>query len=167
MKREPTSCRDPSWSEYVSAPGQPGVGFLSTLEGFGFVSGWTFPNRPFVGARPVLIRLAGNGLDIPADSRDDFPVSPVVVAVSFAVFYQSRERDAPAPNRTLIGKVIAPRPGTYALILLCASNARIQIGRLGKMHLQTGYYVYLGSAFGPGGLNSTFLSFLARNNPTG
>ena len=50
--------------------------------------------------------------------------------------------------------VIAPRPGTYALILFCASNTRIQIGRLGKMQLQTGYYVYLGSALGPGGLRA-------------
>ena len=50
--------------------------------------------------------------------------------------------------------VIAPRPGNYALILFCASNARIQIGRLGKMQLQIGYYVYLGSALGPGGLRA-------------
>ena len=50
--------------------------------------------------------------------------------------------------------VILPRPGTYALILSCASNARIQIGRLGSMRLQRGYYVYLGSALGPGGLRA-------------
>ena len=50
--------------------------------------------------------------------------------------------------------IIEPKPGTYALILSCASNARIQIGRLGVMHLQRGYYVYLGSALGPGGLRA-------------
>ena len=50
--------------------------------------------------------------------------------------------------------VIEPKPGTYALILSCASNARIQIGRLGTMQLQRGYYVYLGSALGPGGLRA-------------
>jgi Uri superfamily endonuclease len=52
------------------------------------------------------------------------------------------------------GMVIEPKPGTYALVLSCASDARIQIGRLGTMHLQRGYYVYLGSALGPGGLRS-------------
>jgi Uri superfamily endonuclease len=51
-------------------------------------------------------------------------------------------------------KVIQPKPGTYALILSCASTARIQIGRLGTMQLQRGYYVYLGSALGPGGLRA-------------
>ena len=50
--------------------------------------------------------------------------------------------------------VIEPKPGTYALILSCASNARIQVGRLGTMQLQCGYYVYLGSALGPGGLRA-------------
>jgi Uri superfamily endonuclease len=50
--------------------------------------------------------------------------------------------------------VIAPKPGTYALILSCASHARIQVGRLGTMQLQHGYYVYLGSALGSGGLRA-------------
>ena len=49
---------------------------------------------------------------------------------------------------------IEPMPGTYALILFCASNARIQIGRLGMMQLQRGDYIYLGSASGPGGLRA-------------
>jgi len=50
--------------------------------------------------------------------------------------------------------VIDPKPGTYALVLSCASHAGIQIGRLGTMQLQRGYYVYLGSALGPGGLRA-------------
>lgn len=53
-----------------------------------------------------------------------------------------------------MGMVIGPKPGTYALILSCASKARIQVGRLGIMQLQHGYYVYLGSALGPGGLRA-------------
>ena len=36
----------------------PGIGFLGTLEGFGLVRGWPFPDRPFVSARPVLSRRA-------------------------------------------------------------------------------------------------------------
>ena len=50
--------------------------------------------------------------------------------------------------------IIESRPGTYALILSCTSNARIRIGRLGTMNLQRGYYIYLGSALGPGGLRA-------------
>jgi Uri superfamily endonuclease len=50
--------------------------------------------------------------------------------------------------------VVEPKRGTYALILSCASHTRIQIGRLGTMQLQRGYYVYLGSALGPGGLRA-------------
>ena len=50
--------------------------------------------------------------------------------------------------------IIEPKPGTYALILSCASNACIKIGRVGTMQLQRGYYVYLGSALGPGGLRA-------------
>jgi len=67
------------------------------------------------------------------------------------VFYQDGERD---PEQELTGMVIQPKPGTYALILSCTSNARIQIGRLGTMKLQRGYYIYLGSALGPGGLRA-------------
>jgi Uri superfamily endonuclease len=49
---------------------------------------------------------------------------------------------------------IEPKPGTYALVLSCTSNARIRVGRLGTMQLQCGYYVYVGSALGPGGLRA-------------
>jgi len=58
------------------------------------------------------------------------------------------------PNKSVARTILEPKPGTYALILSCASNARIQVGRLGTMRLQRGYYVYLGSALGPGGLRA-------------
>ena len=41
--------------------------------------------------------------------------------------------------------------GTYALILASSSDHSIKIGKLGQLLLQPGYYVYAGSAFGPGG----------------
>jgi Uri superfamily endonuclease len=44
------------------------------------------------------------------------------------------------------------RPGTYALVLECKTDARLRVGRLGPLHLQAGSYVYVGSAFGTGGL---------------
>jgi len=53
-----------------------------------------------------------------------------------------------------MGMVIEPKPGTYALVLSCTSNARIQVGRRGTMQLRCGYYVYVGSALGPGGLRA-------------
>ena len=53
-----------------------------------------------------------------------------------------------------MGMVIEPKPGTYALVLSCSADFDIQIGRLGTMRLQPGYYVYLGSALGPGGLRA-------------
>lgn len=44
--------------------------------------------------------------------------------------------------------------GTYALVLACASARRLRIGRLGLLYLHPGCYVYVGSAFGTGGLRA-------------
>ena len=46
------------------------------------------------------------------------------------------------------------RGGTYALILSSSTDRWIEIGRLGKYLIEPGYYVYTGSAFGPGGLKA-------------
>lgn len=46
------------------------------------------------------------------------------------------------------------RPGTYALVLSSASDAVIRVGRLGDLRLQPGFYVYVGSAQGPGGVRA-------------
>lgn len=43
-------------------------------------------------------------------------------------------------------------PGTYALVLRLASLVHVQVGRLGAFALPAGWYVYVGSALGPGGL---------------
>jgi len=42
--------------------------------------------------------------------------------------------------------------GTYALILCLTQDDWLTIGRLGRFLLPHGFYVYVGSAFGPGGL---------------
>jgi Uri superfamily endonuclease len=52
------------------------------------------------------------------------------------------------------GQVLPRAPGTYALLIACPTAARIRIGRLGTMRLRPGYYIYVGSAFGPGGLQA-------------
>lgn len=44
--------------------------------------------------------------------------------------------------------------GTYALIFLCADGKPIKVGKLGRLKLQRGYYLYVGSAFGPGGVRA-------------
>ena len=44
------------------------------------------------------------------------------------------------------------RRGTYALILRALERRRIRIGRFGWLTARKGYYVYVGSAFGAGGL---------------
>jgi Uri superfamily endonuclease len=42
--------------------------------------------------------------------------------------------------------------GTYILLLRLRQPASISIGRLGRFDMAAGYYAYIGSAFGPGGL---------------
>ena len=49
---------------------------------------------------------------------------------------------------------IKKRSGTYALILKNKKNRNIQVGKLGSFSFPRGWYVYTGSAFGPGGLAS-------------
>ena len=44
------------------------------------------------------------------------------------------------------------RPGTYALILANDSVQVVTVGQLGPLILRPGWYVYVGSAQGPGGL---------------
>ncbi len=44
--------------------------------------------------------------------------------------------------------------GTYALILSSMVDRPLQIGRLGQLHVRRGFYVYIGSAFRPGGVRA-------------
>jgi Uri superfamily endonuclease len=43
-------------------------------------------------------------------------------------------------------------PGTYALVLGLDSATDVEVGRLGRGTFPTGFYIYVGSALGPGGL---------------
>jgi Uri superfamily endonuclease len=45
-------------------------------------------------------------------------------------------------------------PGTYALLLRSEEKQEIEVGALGEMRVRPGAYVYVGSAFGPGGLQA-------------
>jgi Uri superfamily endonuclease len=46
------------------------------------------------------------------------------------------------------------RPGTYVLVLFSPHKGSIEVGQLGQMPLERGFYVYVGSARGPGGLRA-------------
>ena len=43
-------------------------------------------------------------------------------------------------------------PGTYILVLQCERVESIEVGKLGQLQIIPGFYLYIGSAFGPGGV---------------
>ena len=53
--------------------------------------------------------------------------------------------------------------GTYILVIRLQKRKRISIGRLGMFSFRKGYYLYVGSAFGPGGLNARISRHLRQN----
>ncbi len=55
---------------------------------------------------------------------------------------------APGSRRRTPG----PLPGTYVLLMRLAGAQSLAIGRLGLCELPRGWYLYVGSAFGPGGV---------------
>jgi Uri superfamily endonuclease len=49
---------------------------------------------------------------------------------------------------------IEKQAGTYLLILNNRDHNTIQIGRRGSLKIKPGFYIYIGSAFGPGGIHA-------------
>lgn len=49
---------------------------------------------------------------------------------------------------------VPPSPGTYVVVLRANGPLRITAGRLGPVALDAGFYAYVGSALGPGGLRA-------------
>jgi Uri superfamily endonuclease len=54
-------------------------------------------------------------------------------------------------------------PGTYALVSAADDTQDVPIGKLGTLLVEPGFYVYLGSAFGPGGLAARVTRHLRRD----
>ncbi|RMG42123.1 MAG: GIY-YIG nuclease family protein [Methanobacteriota archaeon] len=54
--------------------------------------------------------------------------------------------------------------GTYILILFLARFRRIFVGKLGEICFKDGYYAYIGSALGPGGVKARCRHHLAGNS---
>jgi Uri superfamily endonuclease len=53
--------------------------------------------------------------------------------------------------------------GTYALIFSSTVDRPVQVGQLGQLHVRHGFYVYIGSAFGPGGVQARVSHHRARS----
>ena len=49
------------------------------------------------------------------------------------------------------------KPGTYALVFKSLTGRGTQIGHWGHLTIEPGYYIYVGSAFGPGGVSARVL----------
>jgi Uri superfamily endonuclease len=64
----------------------------------------------------------------------------------------SNESQAQLMIHGLAGGPLPAGKGSYALLLWLGSAERVQVGRLGERLFAAGYYLYLGSALGPGGL---------------
>jgi Uri superfamily endonuclease len=45
-------------------------------------------------------------------------------------------------------------PGSYVLVLRCDIGGGLEVGALGELRLEPGFYLYVGSALGPGGLRA-------------
>jgi len=52
--------------------------------------------------------------------------------------------------------------GTYAIVLRSQTLGPVRIGKLGSLPVQAGFHVYIGSAFGPGGLQARIQHHLQR-----
>ncbi|MDP7529373.1 MAG: GIY-YIG nuclease family protein [Candidatus Marinimicrobia bacterium] len=55
-------------------------------------------------------------------------------------------------DNKLLDKSNLTQPGTYLLILENRKKITLSVGALGEISFPKGYYIYVGSAFGPGGL---------------
>ncbi len=55
--------------------------------------------------------------------------------------------------------------GTYALTQYCPNPTTVKVGALGLISLDPGYYTYIGSAFGPGGLAARLRHHVADQSP--
>ncbi len=58
----------------------------------------------------------------------------------------------PMRTRRVPMSLVPSTPGTYVLIMQLAVPAEVEVGKLGTFHLPAGWYAYVGSALGRGGL---------------
>ncbi len=56
-------------------------------------------------------------------------------------------------------------PGTYIFLLHNKAQITVRVGRLREILFEPGYYLYVGSAFGPGGVRARVLRHCRRQKP--
>jgi len=61
--------------------------------------------------------------------------------------------------------MLPDRPGTYVLILNLVRSTTITVGQLGRFDFSSGWYAYVGSARGPGGLAARVSHHLRSPKP--
>lgn len=62
--------------------------------------------------------------------------------------------------------LISSRKGTYILILYLPKDENLNIGKIGCFSFESGFYAYIGSAFGPGGIGARLKHHLSPSrNP--
>jgi Uri superfamily endonuclease len=57
------------------------------------------------------------------------------------------------------------KPGTYVLVLRSERREEIAVGSWGSLRVEPGYYLYVGSAFGPGGVQARVGRHLRKSKP--
>lgn len=74
-------------------------------------------------------------------------------------------------NPGCFGVDLNPQPGTYVLLLENDATASpvgktsVQVGRWREIEFKAGYYLYVGSAFGPGGVRARVLRHCRSQKP--
>ncbi|MGD9161639.1 MAG: GIY-YIG nuclease family protein [Desulfobacteraceae bacterium] len=58
---------------------------------------------------------------------------------------------------------LRPEKGTYIIIIKVDTIQKIEIGKIGKFTFEKGYYIYNGSAHGPGGIKARIKRHLKKN----
>ena len=61
--------------------------------------------------------------------------------------------------------MLPDQPGTYVLILRLSRPTTVSVGRLGRFRFPAGWYTYVGSAHGPGGLVARISRHLCSPKP--
>ena len=61
-----------------------------------------------------------------------------------------------------LGEKLTKEKGTYILFLQADKDTKIDVGYLDVVSFKKGYYIYIGSALGPGGLESRLVRHLAK-----
>ncbi len=56
-----------------------------------------------------------------------------------------------------------PDSGTYIVTLKMETSQDIEVGRIGKHNFKKGFYLYVGSAHGPGGLNARLARHMKKD----